>query len=522
MNKKKILVVDDEVRIAEFIKKTMESENYFVELAQDGKEGLMMAESGKYDLIVLDMMLPRLNGLEVCKALRENEIETPIIMLTARDTIEDRLNATDSGADDYLSKPFVMKDLLLKIENLTDKKINKIVKEKNHSMLHSDDYLKLAEVNKRILDNIPVSIITIDKDGYKTSANKFFKNLSKHGEYRNKNIFTENFFKRENLVDDYKKLLSDGTIVKRDHLFERNNEGEDKYLKIIAVPLLDREGNIEGAISMALDNTESVQLHKKLQLMNEELEKKVSERTFELNAANKEISKIMELKSIFVADVSHEMRTSLAIVQGSVELLSRNLIQPSEVNESYMQIFGEIERMSTMLSDMTLLSESETSKVRLDLKQVDLNEIIEKACASLKIVAREKNVKIEHKNPKKKVIALLDQIQIEKLIINLLQNSIRYNKQDGLVEIWVENVKDMISINVKDFGIGIPKEHQQDIFERFYRVDKARSRNEGGSGLGLAICKWVAEIHGGKILVESELGKGSLFTVDLPRMKRVE
>lgn len=510
MEKKRILVVDDEVGIANLIRKILESENYQVDLSHDGKDGFVKVEKGNYDAIVLDIMLPKLNGFEVCKSLRENNVSTPLIMLSARDTIEDRLRASDAGADEYLSKPFSAEDLLSRVASILEKKVSR------RDEPQEKEFLKSAAINKRIMDNVPVSIITLDKEGNIISANKYFRNLSKHGEYKEKNVFTENFFKRENLINDYRKLLSDGTEVKRDHCFERNVNGEDKYLKIMAVPLLDKEGNIDGAISMALDNTESVQLTKKLQLLNEELEKKVLKRTAQLDEANKELAKALELKAMFVGDVSHEMRTSLAIVQGTAELISRNLLKEEEKDDAYGQIFNEINRMSGMLSDMTLLSESETSKMRLDLRKTDLDQLISKTCLSLKNIAKDKKVEILHKKNRASLNVIVDVVQIEKLVVNLISNAIRYNKKNGQVEVWVENGKNEFKINVKDTGIGIPHKYQQDIFERFYRVDKARSRKDGGSGLGLAICKWVAEIHGGSISLESAVGEGSLFSVSLP------
>lgn len=513
MENPKVLVIEDEIKIAGLIKRVIESEKYSVELAHDGQQGLRLAEKNKYDLIVLDIMLPKLNGLEVCRALRSDHIKTPIIVLTAKDTIEDRLAATEAGANDYLSKPFYFEDLLEKVKFLIETKNED--SEANQDTL--DDEKVLEKINQKIMDNIPVSIVTIDKGGNMVSANKFFKNLSRRGDYKKNNVLTDKFFVRENLVKDYQKLLSDGTMIKRDHCFERNTNGEDKYLKIIAVPLLDKVGNIEGAVSMALDNTETVQLHKKLQLLNEELEKKVIKRTAELKKANEEIAKVMELKSMFVADVSHEMRTSLAIVQGNIELMSRGLIENDDKEETYGQVFDEIKRMSTMLADMTLLSESETSKQRLEYSKMDINQVISSVINSVRVVAKEKNIKITHKNSKANIEMMADISQIEKLLSNLIRNSIRYNKENGTVNISVKSNENEIAISVEDSGIGIPNEYLNDIFERFYRVDKARSREDGGSGLGLAICKWVAEVHKGNIKVESTVGTGSTFTVTLPR-----
>ncbi|MFH0892515.1 MAG: response regulator transcription factor [Candidatus Falkowbacteria bacterium] len=113
-----ILVVEDEVKITRFIKKGLEMEHYTVDVAYDGKEGLEKAEINSYDLIILDIMLPKLDGIEVCKKLRENKVETPIIMLTARDTVDDRVRGLDAGADDYLVKPFAFGELVARIRAL--------------------------------------------------------------------------------------------------------------------------------------------------------------------------------------------------------------------------------------------------------------------------------------------------------------------------------------------------------------------------------------------------------------------
>ena len=521
LNKAKILVIEDEVTISNLLKKVIELDDFSVDTALDGKSGLNKAKNGEYDLIVLDIMLPELNGLEVCKELRSKNIMTPIIMLTAKDTIEDRLVAKDAGANDYISKPFSFVDLLDRIHVLLTKEnsAREKISGKDKIIFSGEDRRKtdskLAEFNKRIMDNIPVSIITIDKEGNITSANKYYHNFSNTKEFWKTNIFTNKFFIRENLVGDYKKLLSDGTVLRKDYCFERNINGEDKYLKIVAVPLLDKDGNIEGALSMAQDNTESVSYKKKLQLLNNELEKKVEQRTKQLNQANVKLAKVLDLKSMFIADVSHEMRTSLAIIQGNIELISRGVVEECDKNESNVQIFDEIKRMVTMLSDMSFLSDSDP-KQGLDLEIFDINKLISSVCKTIKVVANEKKISIEHKKPKVKIRIRADLGQITKLLSNLIRNSIRYNKKNGLVEIWVEKTKTGIMINVQDTGIGIPEENLPYIFERFYRVDKARSRNDGGSGLGLAICKWVAEVHGGSIKAISELGIGSLFTVSLP------
>ncbi len=525
----KILVIEDEVKIARLIKKVIEMDHNTVDLAHDGKSGVFKAGNNNYDIILLDIMMPEIDGIEICRTLRKRGVKTPIMMLTARDAIADRISAMDAGADDYLAKPFSFEELLARTKALLSGKANENATHQNNvgdanlnlnnsvnEPINEEDG-KLAEINKRIMDNAPVSIITIDKEGFMTSANKFYQTLSKRKEMHHHNIFESKFFIRENLVDDYKKLLSDGTGVTRENCYEKNNKGEDKYFKIIAVPLMDKKGRIDGALSMAIDNTEAVLFKNKLQELNDELEKKVMERTAQLHETNKELAKVIDLKSMFVADVSHEMRTSLAIIQGNAELMSRGLIEENEQPETYGQVFGEIKRMSTMLADLALLSNSESYRQNLDYENIDVNKMISSVCKSLRVIADEKSIEIRHENSLALVEVMADPEQLEKLLSNLVRNAIRYNKKNGSIRIWAEEDEKEIVLNVQDTGIGIAQEHLQNVFERFYRVDKARTRSEGGSGLGLAICKWIAEIHGGKIEVSSKIDRGTHFSVRLPR-----
>lgn len=416
----------------------------------------------------------------------------------------------------------------MKVENNPDKRISRTRLGSSKKLIRGfsmedlrhlegvEDEFSPSRISQRILDNAPISVITIDKKGYVTSANKYFKKFSRTKDFHRHNIFKSEFFIREGLVADYKKLLSDGTPVKRDGCHERNYKGEDKYLKILAVPLKSKAGKIEGILSMAIDNTETIMLKNRLQEYNKELEHKVEQRTAKLDQANKEMAKVLKLKDIFMADISHEMRTSLAIVQGNTDLLSRCKISAEESREIYEHIFGELKTMATMLADLTLLSNSDSAIEKHIREKVDVNRIISGICDSLKVVANENNVKIKYRSGKA-VEMMADRSKLERLIQNLIFNAIRYNRLGGWVRVGVRSTKDVILLVVEDSGVGISEEHLPNIFERFYRVDTARSRKDGGTGLGLAICKWAVEMHGGTIDVSSKVGVGTVFTVRLPR-----
>ena len=157
-----ILVVEDEVKITRFIKKGLEMEHYTVEVAYDGEEAMAKAEINSYDLIILDIMLPKLDGIEVCRKLREKKVETPIVMLTARDTVEDRINGLDAGADDYLVKPFAFGELVARIRALLRRE--KTVKSTNlqvgdlimdpatHEVYRENKEIQLSSKEYRLLD----------------------------------------------------------------------------------------------------------------------------------------------------------------------------------------------------------------------------------------------------------------------------------------------------------------------------------------------------------------------------------
>lgn len=157
---------------------------------------------------------------------------------------------------------------------------------------------RLDEYNRKILDNVPSSVITIDKNGFITSANKYYLNFAKNKDYRNHNVFESEFFKRENLVKHYRKLLTEGVSFRRESCYEINGKGEAKYLRIIAVPLRDKNGKIEGALSIASDNTESFLFKKRLEELNKSLKVKVQKRTSELEKANRKLERLSMYDSL--------------------------------------------------------------------------------------------------------------------------------------------------------------------------------------------------------------------------------
>ncbi len=217
----------------------------------------------------------------------------------------------------------------------------------------------------------------------------------------------------------------------------------------------------------------------------------------------------------FSSDASHELRTPLTVLKGQNELILSKSRKPGEYQEVISSNLEEINYMSKVLEDLFLLSKSDENQVSLDCNQFNLKPLVEEVCKHAEVLAEEKNIKI--------IIAFLEAVQIKgdevrlrQMSWNILQNGIKYTQCGGEVKVSLQNNGKFALMTIQDTGIGIPEEDLGFIFNRFYRVDKARSRDEGGSGLGLSICRQIAEAHKGTIEVESKLGVGTRFKIRIP------
>lgn len=285
---------------------------------------------------------------------------------------------------------------------------------------------------------------------------------------------------------------------------------------------LNRFGDEDVELMTTLANNASVaiansKLYEEIKNLNKTLEQKVSERTEELKIANQKLKKSIELKSQFIADASHDLRTPLTVIKGNLDLIMRDpQITKGEIMETLKLIDEEIKNMSGILADLMILTHAGAGKLHLNKSKIDLDSIVKTAAQSMEVLAKEKNIKIEIKKLSRENV-LIDESKFLKLLVNLISNAIKYGRENGWVYLYADNSGPKISVAVEDNGIGIPENELPYIFERFYRVDKVRTREpQGGSGLGLAICKSIAEAHGGYIDVTSKFGIGSKFTVYLP------
>ena len=254
----------------------------------------------------------------------------------------------------------------------------------------------------------------------------------------------------------------------------------------LALNPVRESGNISGAVLLMLDVTEKEQAE--------------------------------QMRREFTANVSHELKTPLHTIAGCAELLENGMVRPEDTARFYSQIRSEAGRMIALVEDIIRLSHLDEGAEDMKRERVDLYDLADETVKSLSREAESAGVSLSVEGQSAAVVGTPQ--LLESIVYNLTDNAIKYNRQGGTVKVSVESLSDSVRLSVADTGIGIPPEHRERIFERFYRVDKSRSKELGGTGLGLSIVKHAARLHNAKIELQSTEGKGTTITVIFPKSSK--
>lgn len=232
-----------------------------------------------------------------------------------------------------------------------------------------------------------------------------------------------------------------------------------------------------------------------------------------------------EFRREFIGNLAHELKTPIFTIQGYILTLLEGGIDNPKINRTFLERAAKgVERMTNIINDLDSITKMESEAIKLNIEKVNIANLAKEMMESFEITAKEQNVKIsfDSKNPfTDELFVRCDKDKISQVFTNLINNSIKYGRHDGTGEILIRffDMDDNILVEVADNGPGIAKEHLPRLFERFYRVDKSRSRDAGGTGLGLAIVKHIIEAHGQTINVRSTEGTGSTFSFTLAKVK---
>jgi two-component system phosphate regulon sensor histidine kinase PhoR len=486
--KANILVVDDEMGIREGCKRALSEEGYMVDDADSGQAGLQKVTQKDYDLVLVDLMMPGIGGMELIKRIHHMDPEIITVVITGNATIETAVEATKLGAYDYLPKPFSPEALAAVVKRGMEKRILSLEAKK----LYAERTQRLLElVNERsrlrtIIGAMADGVLVANLEGqlvlWNTSSVKMLK--SKGFDIAGESL--EYYISNEPLIAAIKEVLN--SEDKGFSMISREIPVQDDKVILMAniAPVRDEGGKILGAVTVLRDITKL-----------------------------KEINKI---KSQFVSMVAHELRAPLAAIKGWLEvILSGEAGADAEQNKQWLQrAMDRADSLLALVNDLLVINRMEAGKVAQKMEPIQINDVIKKIVDFLKPGAEKRKVTLTAELSEDLPCIHADLRDMEKLFTNLVSNAIKYNTENGSVFVEGNVEGGYVCYKVKDTGIGISSQNLSHIFDDFYRADDENIKKIPGTGLGLTIAKKIVNTHFGRIEVDSDLGKGSVFSVYLP------
>ncbi|KAF0824418.1 two-component system histidine kinase PnpS [Cytobacillus firmus] len=336
-----------------------------------------------------------------------------------------------------------------------------------------------------LIENMGSGLILIDSRGYINLVNRPYKEVFNvnPSEYLYK-LYYE-VIEHKGITEVVEEIFMTEQKVKKQLIIPVNIER--RYFEVYGVPIIGTNDEWKGILLVFHDITE--------------------------------LKKLEQMRKDFVANVSHELKTPITSIKGFSETLLDGAMENKQTLNDFLNIIlTESDRLQSLIQELLDLSKIEKQGFSLSIQQVDLAEVLEDVVAIMKGKAAEKEIVLEYKREDKPVYIEGDVHRLKQVFINIISNAISYTPNQGVVHISLANTGSTVLTEIRDTGIGIEAREIPRIFERFYRVDKARSRNSGGTGLGLAIVKHLVEAHKGTISVKSEVGKGTSFIIELPKI----
>lgn len=335
-----------------------------------------------------------------------------------------------------------------------------------------------------LIENMGAGLVLIDSRGYINLINKGFIDIFQvsHTDYLNK-LYYE-VIENEEICNIVAEVFRTEQKVSKQILIPLFIER--RYFVVYGVPIIGSNHVWKGVLLVFHDITE--------------------------------MKKLEQMRKDFVANVSHELKTPVTSIKGFTETLLDGAMDNKETLEAFLSIIlKESDRLQTLIQELLELSKIEQQGFKLAIQEMDLHKLLEDVIALLNGKAKEKDILLELISKQDQVFIKGDIDRLKQVFINLIANAITYTPPGGNVNVILLQNGEKVRVHVKDTGVGIKKEEIPRIFERFYRVDRARSRNSGGTGLGLAIVKHLIEAHHGQISVRSEINEGSEFIIELKK-----
>ena len=473
MTSSRILIVDDDPALLEALPEALRlrMEELSVETCDSAPAALSKIAAEDYDVIVTDIKMPGMDGLALLEEIQALRPDTPTILITGHGEHDLAVQALRRGAYDYIQKPIDRDYFTASLARAIEKR----------GLARRVELQRLElERHSHVLEHVGDGVFVLDRDGVVQFWNLAAEHITGigHGDVVGK--------RAADVLGGWDEVAPSIPVAgagrpKRAlaRMLPFDVAGREVWLSLCGVDVAD------ATVYSFQDRTDE--------------------------------SAVDKLKDDFVATASHELRTPLAAIYGAAKTLRRpDVLDDDGVERLIAIISSESERLARVIDDILFASHLDSGRLRLDSERVDVAALAGDVADSLRLqFEHDVTVQVEASSNGLPVIDA-DPMRLRRVLLNLLENAIKYSPGGGPVVVRVDAQNGRLRLHVHDTGLGIPRGQHERIFEKFYRADPQLARGVGGTGLGLYICRELVQRMGGEIQVESEPGKGSTFTVDLP------
>lgn len=486
----RILVVDDEKGIREGCRRILSGEGYAVDVAENGKVGLELVQSQHYDLIVVDLMMPVMGGIDMMGHVREIDPEIIMIVITGFATIETAVEAIKHGAYDYIPKPFTPDNLIAVINRGIETRRLRL---QTKRLMEERDQKLLEIANEKskmhaIINSMADGVLVINRESQLVLWNPAAIRMLNLNEQSELGRQISEVVKNEDLIRVIKKACSPEASNYTSITEEIELPSPESKTIMVNVSVIrdDESGQDLGLVATLRDITRLKELDK--------------------------------LKSQFVAMVTHELRAPVSAIEGYLTAFLTGAAgsDPQMYRQMMERARQRARSLLELINDLLQFSKLEAKSAVRKKEPLDISGIIKNTVELLKCQGESKDLTFEVDIPDSLPFVEADRTEMEQLFTNLISNAIKYNVKNGKVIVSAKPNKHFLNIKVADTGIGIEADCLPCIFDEFYRVSCPETRYTTGTGLGLSIVKKIVESHFGRIDVESTPKKGTTFTVKLP------
>lgn len=520
MAKEKILIVDDEVDVLDLCKRILETQGYRVKSTHNGYEAIEIANSEEFDLLLTDIKMPGMSGLEIAQMLKESDPGIICVTMTGFSTMDMAINALKLGIDEFILKPFTPKELSIAVAKALEKERLR----KENFRLRS--LLPLFELNKTLMGTVDVDKLLHELVGIALKETKahfaglfIIENNEINAYYR---CTTE-----QGCTDEQKEtsLQLAKNMLEKDESSAPDNQlnGQQQDIasqidvaSVITSPLKSSGTNL-GMLILANNSTPFAPGDNEFLsvLCSQASIALENARLFtEIQSAYEQLQILDHMKSEFINIAAHELRTPLAILTGYASVLEE------EIENTYQEFVANIMRnamrLRSLIDDMLNLKYLESGITTLTNDSLNMAEAMQEITQDISLFAEEKQLELNVIIPSDFPHMIVDRQKFDLIIMNLMHNAVKFTPPGGKITFSSQVNGTEAVLSVHNTGTTIPIEKLDRIFERFYQIESSLTRAHGGAGLGLAIARGMAEACGGSISVKSSTDDGTTFFLKLP------